>query len=476
MKKYLIIGAGLSGLRIGQLLALDGNKVDIFEMEDEVGGLMKTREKEGFLFDIGPHIFFKDYAEEYKKLISNDLHNIRVLYGVGFSNKDIISPIRPVNLLKNLGIRKSLPLVADVMLHKMSKSNENAETLNNAEDWVISNFGKKVYECFFKDYIPKVMGLQASKVTEDWGTERHKFYKEHNLSQKSSKFLLNFIFNKENKGGYLDVYYPENGAQQVPVAICEEIKKLGGKIHLKTKVDRIEIADSKVTGIVIQKEGGIEEKINTGNDTVVINTMPITNLFSSIMTPDANSDAIKGISSNLKYRNLWLFNFILKRDKLKNKAQIYFPEKKYIFKRVYEPNNLLNDPVRNGKTAICVEVCYNEGDEVESMGEEALYSRVMEGLKDFYSISDEDVLDMWSMRVPYSYSIYNLGYKEVLLKMVEYLFEIDSLISFGRQGSFKYNHMTNRVMDSCNSLQKFLKSGSAKKNFLTSPDCKSDFF
>jgi protoporphyrinogen oxidase len=53
MNRYFIIGAGLSGLRIGQLLASDGRKVEIFETDREVGGLMQTERRGDFLFDIG---------------------------------------------------------------------------------------------------------------------------------------------------------------------------------------------------------------------------------------------------------------------------------------------------------------------------------------------------------------------------------------------------------------------------------------
>lgn len=475
MNRYFIIGAGLSGLRIGQLLAEAGKKVDIFEMDNEVGGLMKTEKRDNFLFDIGPHIFFRDYAEEYRRLIGNDFHNIKILYGIGFNGKDIISPIRPSNLLKNLTIKQSLPLVWDVLLHKLGNNKRVVGPIDNAEKWVISNFGKEVYKYFFKDYISKVMGLPAARVTEDWGIERHKFYKEHNLWQKSLKFFFDFFLNKENKGGYLDVYYPEYGAQQIPEAIYKVLQKFGCKVHLRTTVDKIEVHDNKVTGVVIKKHNR-EEKIIINEGSVVVNTMPITNLFNALRSTNGNINDVKKASGALSFRSLWLFNLIVNRERLKDKAQIYFPEAKYIFKRVYEPKNLLERPMTNGKTAICVEVCYNDGDVVESMGERGVYSQVMTGLRDFYNISEKDVLDMWSKKVPFAYSIYEIGYKEQLKALAEYLINLNNLVSFGRQGSFRYNHMTNRVMDSCSILYKFLESGKTKKEFLTAPDPKSDFF
>jgi protoporphyrinogen oxidase len=358
---------------------------------------------------------------------------------------------------------------------KLSNGKGDVDPIDNAEKWVISNFGKEVYRCFFKDYIPKVMGLPATRVTEEWGTERHKFYKEHNLWQKSTRFFLDFLVNRENRDGFLDVYYPEHGAQQLTEAIGKEVQKLGGEIHLRTTVDKIEVCEGKVTGLLIKRDG-IREHIHVRDGSFVMSTMPITSLFSALTSSNGDVDDIRRTSRALRYRNLWLFNLVVKRERLKDKAQIYFPEHKYVFKRIYEPKNLLKEPVHNGKTAICVEVCYNHEDEIESMGEGTAFSQVMAGLRDFYNISEADVLDMWSKKVPFAYSIYEMGYRETLSKLAEYLFGIANLISFGRQGSFRYNHMTNRVMNACNTLHRFLISGMTKKEFMSSPDPKSEFF
>ena len=73
---------------------------------------------------------------------------------------------------------------------------------------------------------------------------------------------------------------------------------------------------------------------------------------------------------------------------------------------------------------------------LEDLGEIRLVkvSGKMEGLRDFYRISDADVLDMWSKKVPFAYSIYELEYRERLLRLAECLFGIDNFISFWKTG------------------------------------------
>ena len=54
-----IIGAGISGTTIARLLAADGHAVTVIEASDRAGGLCKSREVDGFVFDdAGGHILF----------------------------------------------------------------------------------------------------------------------------------------------------------------------------------------------------------------------------------------------------------------------------------------------------------------------------------------------------------------------------------------------------------------------------------
>jgi all-trans-retinol 13,14-reductase len=56
--RYIILGAGLSGLSCGIALAGDGHEVLIIEMANEVGGLARSRRIDGYTFDYGPHFLF----------------------------------------------------------------------------------------------------------------------------------------------------------------------------------------------------------------------------------------------------------------------------------------------------------------------------------------------------------------------------------------------------------------------------------
>ena len=63
-KKIAIIGAGPAGLTAAYLLLKAKQQVYIFEKDKKyVGGISRTEEYKGFLFDIGGHRFFSKSQE-----------------------------------------------------------------------------------------------------------------------------------------------------------------------------------------------------------------------------------------------------------------------------------------------------------------------------------------------------------------------------------------------------------------------------
>jgi len=198
-----------------------------------------------------------------------------------------------------------------------------------------------------------------------------------------------------------------------------------------------------------------------------ISTIPITNLI-SLVHPT--------YPKKLSYSSLWLFYLIINRDYLTQKVQIYFPEKEYIFKRIYEPKNLNPCMGKKGKTALCVEVCYGEDSSFKGMGEKEVLNLIVKGLSDFFGIKRQEISKSWSIKLPYAYAIYKKGYQQILHKYARFLLGINNLISFGRQGSFRYNFLSDRVIEAADAVADFILSKEEKKNYLKMPMSKSIFF
>ena len=59
----LVLGGGPAGLTAGYMLAREGLETIVFEADDQVGGIAKTVERDGYRFDLGGHRFFTKAKE-----------------------------------------------------------------------------------------------------------------------------------------------------------------------------------------------------------------------------------------------------------------------------------------------------------------------------------------------------------------------------------------------------------------------------
>ena len=59
--KTIVIGAGLAGLTCAKVLRERGAEVAVFEASDDVGGRVRTDERDGFLLDRGFQVYFTSY-------------------------------------------------------------------------------------------------------------------------------------------------------------------------------------------------------------------------------------------------------------------------------------------------------------------------------------------------------------------------------------------------------------------------------
>jgi len=468
----LILGGRLAGLWAGYQLQQKGLKVEILEKEEKPGGMLQTVYKDGFYFDIGPHIFLGPHLPYYRELVGDEIVPVKGFYGIGFRKKQILSPVNPFNLLKTIGTWTTIPVVNSMLLGKIGDAFSKKE-YDNVDQLLSARFGERINSFFFRDYIPKVTGTPAEDVSPHWFSERYRFYQENNLWGNLLKKVLtasNALFRKKESDEGLAMYYPRQGAQMITDALAKKIQADGGSIRMNTEVNYLQVYQGRIASV------GYRSPTETGeiSSQWIISTLPVTDLIQKIRP--APTEKVLASSNKLSYRRLALYFLILKREQLSDKIQIYFPENHYNFKRIYEPKHLDAAVAASDKTGICVEVCFDQADGPFGDIKDNLYESVLTGLNDFYSVSREEVEWIDTIEVPYAYAIYKKGYEENLTTLARYLFELENLISYGRQGSFRYNHLVDRVIDAFDAVETFILSGEPKKTFLKEADPKSDFF
>src|SRR6202011_1697261 len=191
-----IIGAGPAGLTAAYLLSKNNVPVTVLEADPVyVGGISRTATYKGFHFDIGGHRFFsksKAVEDLWTEILPDDMlvrpRSSRIFY----AGKFFTYPLKPFEALIKLGIFESILCVLSWLKARLFPIREP----KNFEDWVSNQFGKRLFNIFFKTYTEKVWGMSCKEISADWAAQRIK-----GLSLKTA--ILNALWPKK-KGGSKD--------------------------------------------------------------------------------------------------------------------------------------------------------------------------------------------------------------------------------------------------------------------------------
>lgn len=168
MSKIIIIGAGISGLSIGQMLNKN-NEVIIFEGADRPGGLIKCDRIEGSLFHrTGGHVFntkrkdvldwfwnFFDKDNEFSKATRNAVVSI---------NDHQLVPYPIENHVFILESNIVQAVISDLLNINKGEKKEPA----NFEEFLRFRFGETLYDIYFKPYNEKVWRNDLSNIPLSW--------------------------------------------------------------------------------------------------------------------------------------------------------------------------------------------------------------------------------------------------------------------------------------------------------------------
>ncbi len=439
-RKVVILGAGFVGLRIGDILSRKGIKVELIEAAPKVGGMVGTfsRDFDGdtYLFDYGPHLFFRDYKDDYQELIGDELQHIEGTFSMMVNGRQLPYPLRVVHILKNLPLFSTFKVATELLCNQLFNKKQRAETI---EQWYVSRFGRYLFQTFYAPYIAKSMGISSSQTSVQWATERI-HVTGNSLLETIIKRIKTALFKRNKKenlpsSDMITAFYPKHGAGRIGEAMAERIRQNGGTIHLSKSCKNIRIQQGKVEFVSFGTEG---EK--TSGD-YIISTIPLPSLFQAIR-PEV-SPILSRAASALKYRHLVLMYLIIDKPRVLDRIEVFFPDSNIIFKRIYEPKTLSAELAPPHRTSLCLEICCTEE---EQSTDQELFERAIKNLQDYNIIRREDVLQYFTIRLPFAYPIYHLDFAEQRKLLLDYVKSIKNLLTVGRQGLFQYHAMTNECM------------------------------
>src|SRR6187200_3023476 len=167
----LVLGGGPAGLTAGYLLGKAGRDVVVLEAEDQVGGLAKTVEVDGYRFDLGGHRFFTKSVEVdtlWHEVLGEEFLLRPRMSRIFWNNRYLDYPLRGPDVVKKLG-PVELTRVFASYLAATTRKKGNEESY---EEWVTNRFGKRLFELFFRTYTEKVWGVSTKELRAEWAAQR----------------------------------------------------------------------------------------------------------------------------------------------------------------------------------------------------------------------------------------------------------------------------------------------------------------
>ncbi|MBV6497736.1 MAG: FAD-dependent oxidoreductase [Acidobacteria bacterium] len=450
-KKVVIIGAGPAGLTAAYELCKAGVRSVVLEKDDVVGGISRTVNYKGYLFDIGGHRFFtkvKAVDEMWREVLGEKkfLRRSR-LSRIYYQKKFFYYPLKASNALLGLGIWNSIMMVFSYLKAQMFPV-KNESTF---EDWISNRFGKRLYNTFFKTYTEKVWGIPCDKISADWAAQRIK-----GLSLVTT--IKNALLPTEvkDKGEIIktliDAFdYPAKGPGMMWEMVAESIQKDGSSLKMKSDVDRIFWQKGRVTALEI--ENGSKREVVEGTD--FISSMPMQELVRK-MSPEPPAEVLAA-ADKLGYRDFLTVSLVVNKEKLFEDNWIYIHDPDVKVGRIQNFKNwsphMVPDP---SKTCLGLEYFCFEGDGLWTMDDADLIALGAKELGLLQLVDPADVEDGAVVRMPKAYPVYDAVYMDAVDTIRDFLREVPNLHLVGRNGMHKYNNQDHSMLTAMLSVKNIL--------------------
>jgi len=442
-----IIGAGPAGLTAAYLLSK--NKVDVVVLEADpvyVGGISRTAKYKGFHFDIGGHRFFsksKAVEDLWTEILPNDMLQRPRSSKIYYDGKFFTYPLKPFEALIKLGIIRSTLCVLSWLKARVLPVRHP----RNFEEWVSNQFGKRLFNIFFKSYTEKVWGMSCKQISADWAAQRIK-----GLSLGSA--IKNALFPQRapKSGDRTKVIktlinsfrYPRKGPGMMWEAAAAKVKTFGGKVEIGARVNGAAYDEAKEAWTVQFKDReGNQQAIEADH---VISSAPMRELVCGVQPPV--SDRTRRAAESLKYRDFLTVMLILKERNKFADNWIYIHDPRVKVGRVQNFKSWSPEMVPDPAMA-----CYGleyfcfEGDGLWEAKDEDLIELAKRELIQIGLAYEGDVVDGTVVRQKKAYPVYDDDYA---LHVAAIRQELDTkypnLHLVGRNGMHKYNNQDHAMM------------------------------
>ena len=439
-KRVAIIGAGPAGLTAAYLLAKGNQEVVVFEKDPQyVGGISRTESYNGYHFDIGGHRFFsksKEVEDFWTEILGDEMLERPRSSRIYYNNHFFSYPLVALEALRKLGIIESTLCVLSYLKAKVFP----VKNPTNFEEWVTNQFGKRLFNIFFKTYTEKVWGIPCNEISADWAAQRIK-----GLSLSSA--IFNALFKPNKKATDKDKViktlidsfrYPKQGPGMMWEACAEKSKAMGVTLHMNCGVQKIEYTGDNWT-VQTTCQGNV-----TGFD-YVLSTAPMRELVANVLP--AFPATVAANAAALGYRDFLTVVLICKDEDAFSDNWIYIHDPKVKVGRVQNFKSwspfMVPDP---SMACYGLEYFCFEGDGLWTSSNADLIALGKKEIEKIGLTKASAVVDGYVVRQPKAYPVYDQFYKARVDSVRDALANYPGLYLIGRNGMHKYNNQDHSMM------------------------------
>lgn len=428
-----VIGAGPAALTAAYRLQQMGVAVTVFEVGPSVGGLARSFDLWGHKVDLGPHRFFsKDGRVNalWHEVIGDSHRMVDRQTRIYYRSRFFDYPLRVSNVLANLNPADIVASLASYMRQVIAPEFP-PEARDTFEAWVVSHFGRQLYEMFFKSYSEKLWGIPCTALDADFATQR---IRKFSLGQ---TVLAALGLGRGRHRTLVDRFaYPKAGSGQVYELMARAITERGGRIHMNARVARVVRQERRVTGLELA-DGSFHAFDH------IVSTMPLTLLLQGLEPPPE----VAAAAAKLTFRNTVLVYLNVEADSLFTDQWIYIHADGVGVGRITNFRNWVPELYGTSRnTVLAFEYWCQDEDTIWSAPDADLIDRAIEEGRQIGILGAARVAAGHVERIRRSYPVYARGYKDIMVPVVAYLKTFDNLWPIGRYGAFKYNNQDHSIL------------------------------
>jgi protoporphyrinogen oxidase len=357
-------------------------------------------------------------------------------HGVQLKNKLYQFPPRVIDWLSVLSLYQLVKYGVSFLWSKAAWITRrfNAETF---PEMIISRFGKQFYQDIVAPMTEKVW-IEPEAIDQSFVAQR--FAQIHPLT-----VLKKLVIPKQDMNPSHFIY-PRKGFQQLWDRAKDYSATQGHVFHMESRPKKIVVEKALITQIEL--ESPVPRTLETAKAKVIC-TIPITVFLKSLEVHDSSLDlsALAELAQKIKFRSMILACFEFHQpDVLPFRTQIY-PEKHYVFNRLFEQNKYSRDTVEDGKSVVVADITYPLGGWADEQSDAELLSLVEDDLRKLGYIPLEKVSDRCLRRVPYAYVVPDKEGKAAMHRLLHHLKRLTNVQFAGRFSVGEYDNSDYALMN-----------------------------